>query len=85
MNFVSWYVFVDPRCTLLDWNKRYRILLGVASVLVYLHKNAIVHGDVKLGNILLNESLAPKLSGFGLAMAINKTDCSHLDTVRRTL
>ncbi|KAJ0701395.1 putative protein kinase RLK-Pelle-CrRLK1L-1 family [Helianthus annuus] len=31
------HVFVDPMCNLLDWDKRYKILLGIARALVYLH------------------------------------------------
>nr|XP_043628349.1 receptor like protein kinase S.2-like [Erigeron canadensis] len=78
----------DPMCTLLDWNIRFKIILGVARVLVYLHKHApvrIIHGDVKPEKILLNESMAPKLSGFGLASPINKTDCMLDNAVHGTL
>ncbi|KAJ0744906.1 putative protein kinase RLK-Pelle-CrRLK1L-1 family [Helianthus annuus] len=74
----------DPQCNLLDWNTRYKIILGVARVLVYLHNHApirIVHRDVEPSNILLDESFDPKLSGFGLATAINKTDGIHVDQI----
>ncbi|KAI3788907.1 hypothetical protein L2E82_01688 [Cichorium intybus] len=43
----------DPECTLLDWNKRNKILLGVARALLYLHQHDIIHGNVTPGNILL--------------------------------
>ncbi|XP_071741194.1 probable disease resistance protein At1g61300 [Rutidosis leptorrhynchoides] len=56
---------------------KYCGVLGFASALVYLHSQAILHVDVKLRNIILNRSLAPKLSGFGLAMAINKASYIH--------
>lgn len=70
-------MFVDSTCTLLDWNKRYKIILGVARVLVYLHKDAplkIIHCNVEPGNVLLDKSLNPKLSEFGCARAINGTN-----------
>ncbi|GJZ04216.1 serine-threonine/tyrosine-protein kinase catalytic domain-containing protein [Tanacetum coccineum] len=56
-----------PECTLLDWNKRYKIILGVARVLVYLHKHAsleIIHCSVQPRNVLLDRSLDPKLSNY---------------------
>ncbi|KAM0017635.1 putative protein kinase RLK-Pelle-DLSV family [Helianthus debilis subsp. tardiflorus] len=74
----------DPQCNLLDWNTRYKIILGVARVLVYLHHHApirIIHREVEPSNILLDESFDPKLSGFGLATAINKTDGIHVDQI----
>ncbi|CAI9287175.1 unnamed protein product [Lactuca saligna] len=33
----------DVKCTVLDWNKRNKIILGVASVLLYLHQNNVIH------------------------------------------
>ncbi|KAJ0701388.1 putative protein kinase RLK-Pelle-DLSV family [Helianthus annuus] len=65
----------DPTCNLLDWNKRCKIILGVARVLAYLHNHApirIIHRDVKPANILLDESFDPKLSCFGTACWINR-------------
>ncbi|KAK9060564.1 hypothetical protein SSX86_021269 [Deinandra increscens subsp. villosa] len=72
----------DPISTHLEWNKLYKIILGVARVLVYLHKHApirIIHGNVGSRNILLDESFDPKLSDFRFATAINETDCIHVD------
>ncbi|GJR01531.1 serine-threonine/tyrosine-protein kinase catalytic domain-containing protein [Tanacetum coccineum] len=63
--------------TFLDWNKRYKIILGVARVLVYLHKHApleIIHCNVEPINVLLDRSLNPKLSDFRWARAINDTN-----------
>ncbi|PIN25175.1 Serine/threonine protein kinase [Handroanthus impetiginosus] len=52
------------------WNQRKQIVLGIASGLTYLHEECsshIIHCDVKPQNILLDESLTPKISDFGLA------------------
>lgn len=42
-------------------------LSQIFSALNYLHKLNVIHRDIKLGNLLLNEKLEIKLSDFGLA------------------
>lgn len=43
------------------------MLIGVAEAVAYLHHNNIVHGDLKLDNVLLTSSGEAKLTDFGLA------------------
>ncbi|XP_031397952.1 receptor-like cytosolic serine/threonine-protein kinase RBK2 [Punica granatum] len=54
----------------LDWGIRYKVALGTAEGLMYLHEDCqrrIIHKDVKAANILLSEDFEPQISDFGLA------------------
>ncbi|RHN72360.1 putative protein kinase RLK-Pelle-RLCK-VI family [Medicago truncatula] len=54
----------------LNWSLRYRITLGTAEGLHYLHEGCqrrIIHKDIKASNILLSEDFEPQISDFGLA------------------
>ncbi|KAF3638893.1 putative E3 ubiquitin-protein ligaseA-like, partial [Capsicum annuum] len=59
----------------LDWPTRYRICLGLAEGLAFLHegsKQETIHGDIKPANIILDDDLNPKIHGFGFAKLYHK-------------
>ncbi|XP_047310375.1 probable leucine-rich repeat receptor-like serine/threonine-protein kinase At3g14840 [Impatiens glandulifera] len=60
----------DDSRLFLDWSTRYKICIGIARGLAFLHEESrlkIVHRDIKATNVLLDKDLNPKISDFGLA------------------
>lgn len=42
-------------------------ILQLLSAIEYMHKNRVIHRDLKMGNIFLNENMDIKVGDFGLA------------------
>ncbi|XP_009621096.1 rust resistance kinase Lr10-like [Nicotiana tomentosiformis] len=61
----------------LSWPILYKIALGIARGLEYLHRGCttrILHFDIKPHNILLDDDFCPKISDFGLAKLCMKKE-----------
>ena len=49
---------------ILPWDARYKVAIGIAEALKYLHDECmrpVIHRDVKSSNILLDSSLKPQV------------------------
>ena len=73
---------VKENLRLLRWDVRFKIILGTAEGLAYLHEESnlrIIHKDIKLSNILLDGDFEPKIADFGLARLF-PGDKTHIST-----
>ncbi|KAL8166399.1 hypothetical protein V2J09_007898 [Rumex salicifolius] len=67
----------------LNWTTRYKIALGIAEGLVYLHDHCekrLIHRDIKSDNILLAENFQPQICDFGLAVWLPRQKTNHSPT-----
>ncbi|PKA57660.1 G-type lectin S-receptor-like serine/threonine-protein kinase [Apostasia shenzhenica] len=83
------FIFFSGDSAKLNWAMRYKIAIGTAKGITYLHeecRDCIVHCDIKPENILLDENYNAKVSDFGLAKLVNPKDHRHrtLTSVRGT-
>ncbi|XP_073146107.1 probable L-type lectin-domain containing receptor kinase VI.1 [Henckelia pumila] len=72
----------------LNWEKRFNIIKGIASALLYLHEEweqIVIHRDVKSSNILIDRDMSPRLGDFGLARFYDHGKISHTTNVVGTI
>lgn len=82
-------LFNEKNNILLDWKGRFNIAFGVAKGLAYLHHEClewVIHCDVKPEKILLDQTLEPKITDFGLAKLLSRGGSTqNVSNVRGTL
>ncbi|XP_048132219.1 LOW QUALITY PROTEIN: uncharacterized protein LOC115731047, partial [Rhodamnia argentea] len=78
---LDYFVFDPEKGKQLDWQTRYKIILGIARGMLYLHEDSrlrVIHRDLKASNILLDNGMSPKISDFGMAriFGVDQSDAS---------
>ncbi|XP_002460810.1 cysteine-rich receptor-like protein kinase 25 isoform X2 [Sorghum bicolor] len=80
---LDFFIFDGDKGKALTWDRRFRIIDGVAQGLLYLHKHSrlrVIHRDLKASNILLDRDMNPKISDFGMARIF----CSNVTEANTT-
>ncbi|KAJ4868290.1 G-type lectin S-receptor-like serine/threonine-protein kinase [Raphanus sativus] len=75
--FALYYCLDSRRKVEIGWPKRFSIIQGIARGLLYLHRESclkVIHRDLKVSNILMDEKMNPKISDFGLARMYQGTE-----------
>ncbi|KAM3223389.1 hypothetical protein ACQJBY_057004 [Aegilops geniculata] len=71
----------------LYWSQRLHIIKGVAAGLVYLHEDweqVVIHRDIKVSNVLLDDGMNGRLGDFGLARLHRHEADAHTTRVAGT-
>ncbi|KAG6514796.1 hypothetical protein ZIOFF_025169 [Zingiber officinale] len=67
------FIYDKIKSSLLNWQKRLDIIIGIARGLLYLHQDSIlrvIHRDLKPSYILLDRDMSPTISDFGIARIV---------------
>ncbi|XP_024024090.1 L-type lectin-domain containing receptor kinase IX.1-like [Morus notabilis] len=73
---------------ILSWEVRHKIVLGLASALLYLHEESercVLHRDIKSSNIMLDSDFNAKLGDFGLARLVDEATGPQTTALAGTL
>lgn len=67
-----------------NWNHAFKALMGMSKGIRHLHRQSIIHRDLRPENLLIAQDWVVKLGGFGLAR-FSKTDAPNKskDTLKR--
>uniref|UniRef100_A0A803LKV9 non-specific serine/threonine protein kinase n=1 Tax=Chenopodium quinoa TaxID=63459 RepID=A0A803LKV9_CHEQI len=71
---LDWFLCDSVKRAHLNWETRYKIILGIARGLLYLHEDSqvtVIHRDLKPSNILLDLAMNPKISNFSKASVVH--------------
>ncbi|XP_074282623.1 cysteine-rich receptor-like protein kinase 44 [Silene latifolia] len=57
----------------INWETWYKIILGIAKGLEYLHQAGVLHAGLKTSNVLLDEDMNPKIVDYAISSFYQKS------------
>ncbi|KAG8989817.1 hypothetical protein FRB94_011639 [Tulasnella sp. JGI-2019a] len=63
--------YLHPKATYFRNFREHSVITAIASGMAYMHENHVIHGDMKAANVLLDNTLQPKICDFGLAKVLH--------------
>jgi serine/threonine protein kinase len=58
----------------MGWKEKVDLLFHMAQGMAYLHSRGIIHRDLKLGNVLIDEKQVAKIADFGMSRKMERAD-----------
>ena len=77
------FIVDHTRSSLLNWGKRFEIIIGITRGILYLHQDSrlrIIHRDLKTRNVLLDCEMNPKISDFEIARIFKRDPIQNTTT-----
>ncbi|KAG2125945.1 kinase-like domain-containing protein [Suillus clintonianus] len=72
--------YLQDKAAILTASTRVELIKGVARGVKYLRSENVVHGDLHPGNVLIDASGNPRLTGFGLATVVGDQELQWTTT-----
>jgi hypothetical protein len=82
------HLYGAKNATVLPWQVRHEIVLGLGSALLYLHQEweqCVLHRGIKPSNVMLDASFTAKLGDFGLARLVDHGRGAHTTVLAGTM
>ncbi|MBA0616964.1 hypothetical protein Godav_026446 [Gossypium davidsonii] len=72
--------YLHPGMNIFHFHQRLEIMINVASALSYLHSMRVIHCNLNPANVLLDEDMVARISGFSFSKVLDKGSAATITT-----
>ncbi|XP_012489064.1 receptor kinase-like protein Xa21 isoform X1 [Gossypium raimondii] len=80
MPYGSLQNYLHPGMNIFNFHQRLEIMINVASALSYLHSMRVIHCNLNPTNVLLDEDMVARISGFSFSKVLDKGSAATITT-----